>query len=168
MKNRYIGVRFAELKDQRSEAWRGGAVRFGVSAGGAEVALGDGGFGRGSAFLVEYPRGKKSRRALWSCHRVQLWRGVEPISMLYCAGSSGGSDLFEANSSNVIGGLFPDRWPGPSEFGSYLASARPADVFPCTPNRSRILRAQPHPNYQLPQWGLCGVPRSKAWPSAGM
>ena len=58
MKNRYIGVRFAELKDQRSEAWRGGAVRFGVSAGGAEVALGDGGFGRGSAFLVEYPRGK--------------------------------------------------------------------------------------------------------------
>ena len=33
MENRYIGVRFAELKDQRSEAWRGGAVRFGVSAG---------------------------------------------------------------------------------------------------------------------------------------
>ena len=32
--------------------------------GGAGVALGDGGVGRGSATLVEYPRGENSRRAL--------------------------------------------------------------------------------------------------------
>ena len=43
-----------------------------------------------------------------------------------CDGSSGGSDLFEANSPDAIGGLFPARWLCPPDAASLPYSVTPS------------------------------------------
>ena len=53
-------------------------------------------------------------------------------------------------------------------FGAVLAVVNACTCLPVTSSWCLQPASLDPNNHLLPQWGLCGVPRSKAWPSAGM